>query len=94
MYENCTGGITGYIDRMIFTEKHMYHYPTCQLVYGIKTNLLIDWFLKEIFHVGCQTPYDPENLLGAIPTMFLAFLGVQAGRILGLKWDVSFSFSN
>jgi hypothetical protein len=29
-------------------------------------------------------PFDPENLLGAIPTMFLAFLGVHAGRILGL----------
>jgi len=36
------------------------------------------------FLIECQHPYDPENLLGAIPTMFLAFLGVQAGRILGL----------
>jgi heparan-alpha-glucosaminide N-acetyltransferase len=35
-YENCTGGITGYIDRIIFTEKHLYQYPTCQLVYGRK----------------------------------------------------------
>ncbi len=35
-YENCTGGITGYIDRIILTDKHLYQYPTCQLVYGRK----------------------------------------------------------
>ncbi|UJR27883.1 hypothetical protein I4U23_009148 [Adineta vaga] len=63
-YENCTGGITGYIDRMIFTDKHLYQHPTCQVVYG------------------CKPPFDPENLFGALPTIFLAFLGVQAGRIL------------
>ena len=33
-YENCTGGITNYIDRVLFTDKHLYQYPTCQLVYG------------------------------------------------------------
>ena len=33
-YENCTGGITGYIDRLLFTDQHLYQYPTCQLVYG------------------------------------------------------------
>jgi len=37
-YENCTGGITGYIDRVVFTDKHLYQYPTCQLVYGRKKN--------------------------------------------------------
>ncbi|CAF4461383.1 unnamed protein product, partial [Adineta steineri] len=63
-YENCTGGITGYIDRFILTDKHLYQYPSCQLVYG------------------CKPPFDPENLLGVIPTIFLAYLGVQAGRIL------------
>ncbi|CAF3370347.1 unnamed protein product [Rotaria sp. Silwood1] len=63
-YENCTGGITGYIDRVIFTDKHLYKFPTCQTVYG------------------CKGPFDPENLFGAIPTMFLAYLGIQAGRIL------------
>ncbi|CAF3665598.1 unnamed protein product [Adineta steineri] len=63
-YENCTGGITGYIDRFLLTDKHLYQYPSCQLVYG------------------CKPPFDPENLLGVIPTIFLAYLGVQAGRIL------------
>ncbi|CAF1481200.1 unnamed protein product [Adineta ricciae] len=65
-YINCTGGITGYIDRMIFTEQHLYQYPTCRVVYG------------------CKPPFDPENLFGALPTIFLAFLGVQAGRILAV----------
>ncbi|CAF0875747.1 unnamed protein product [Didymodactylos carnosus] len=63
-YINCTGGITGYIDRIIFSERHLYQYPTCQLIYG------------------CTQAFDPENLLGALPTIFLAYLGVQAGRIL------------
>ncbi|CAM4757962.1 unnamed protein product [Rotaria magnacalcarata] len=63
-YENCTGGITGYIDRIVFTNEHLYQYPTCQLVYG------------------CKLPFDSENLLGTIPAIFLAYLGIQAGRIL------------
>ena len=36
-YENCTGGITGYIDRFVLTNEHLYQYPTCQLVYGACT---------------------------------------------------------
>jgi hypothetical protein len=40
-YENCTGGITGYIDRMIFTNKHLYQHPTCQVVYGKKQKLFL-----------------------------------------------------
>jgi predicted acyltransferase len=39
---------------------------------------------NRIFSLGCKPPFDPENLLGVIPTTFLAYLGVQAGRILGL----------
>jgi predicted acyltransferase len=37
------------------------------------------------FYLGCKPPFDPENLLGAIPTIFLAYLGVQSGRILGMN---------
>jgi len=33
-YASCTGGITGYIDRMIFGYEHLYQFPTCQTVYG------------------------------------------------------------
>ena len=33
-------------------------------------------------------PYDPEGLLGCLTSIFLAFLGVQAGRIMLIykKW--------
>lgn len=33
-YINCTGGITGYIDRMIITKVHLFQNPTCKEVYG------------------------------------------------------------
>ena len=79
-YENCTGGITGYIDRFIFTEKHLYQYPSCQLIYG--RNEIELFCLKKKVLLGCKPPFDPENLLGVIPTTFLAYLGVQAGRIV------------
>ncbi|CAH0386561.1 unnamed protein product [Bemisia tabaci] len=61
---NCTGGATGYIDRLVFGENHLYQRPTSAKIY--KSTI----------------PFDPEGLLGVIPTVFLMFLGVQAGRIL------------
>ncbi|XP_021917645.1 heparan-alpha-glucosaminide N-acetyltransferase-like isoform X2 [Zootermopsis nevadensis] len=30
---NCTGGAAGYIDRMVFGERHIYQHPTCRPVY-------------------------------------------------------------
>ena len=32
-YKNCTGGAAGYIDRLIFTTKHIYKTPTCKTLY-------------------------------------------------------------
>lgn len=32
-YKNCTGGAAGYIDRLIFTTKHVYKTPTCKDLY-------------------------------------------------------------
>ncbi len=47
---------------------------------------LLVFFLNILYiSLGCKPPFDPENLLGVIPTTFLAYLGVQAGRILGLN---------
>jgi predicted acyltransferase len=40
---------------------------------------------ENILYLGCNIAFDPENLFGAMPTIFLAYLGVQAGRILGLE---------
>ncbi|XP_022105998.1 heparan-alpha-glucosaminide N-acetyltransferase-like [Acanthaster planci] len=61
---NCTGGATGYIDRWILGEKHLYPHPTCKKVYHTTVN------------------YDPEGILGSIPSIFITFLGLQAGKIL------------
>ena len=30
-YFNCTGGATGYIDRLLLGENHLYGYPTCKV---------------------------------------------------------------
>lgn len=48
---------------------------------------------KSCLCLGCKPPFDPENLLGVIPTTFLAYLGVQAGRILGLISSIKQSSS-
>ena len=34
---NCTGGATGYIDRQIFGDDHMYSHPTCRKIYSTQT---------------------------------------------------------
>ncbi|UJR37519.1 hypothetical protein I4U23_030221 [Adineta vaga] len=33
MYQNCTGGIAGYLDRTILGSSHIYDYPTCRDIY-------------------------------------------------------------
>ncbi|GCB60256.1 hypothetical protein scyTo_0011100, partial [Scyliorhinus torazame] len=62
-FVNCTGGATGYIDRWLFGEKHVYQHPSCRILYHT------------------TVPYDPENLLGLINSIVMAFLGLQAGKI-------------
>jgi hypothetical protein len=32
-YKNCIGGATGYIDKMILGESHIYQYPTADEVF-------------------------------------------------------------
>lgn len=68
---NCTGGAAGYIDKKVFTLRHIYDGPTCspQGPGDIPTNY------------GCG-PYDPEGLLGNLTSIFLCYLGLQAGRIM------------
>lgn len=34
-YPNCTGGATGYVDRLIFGPAHIYHHPTPRKIYSI-----------------------------------------------------------
>lgn len=68
---NCTGGAAGYIDTKVFTLRHIYDQPTCQPQGpgDIPTNY------------GCAA-YDPEGLLGNLTSIFLCYLGLQAGRIM------------
>lgn len=33
-YFNCTGGAAGYLDRLLFGDKHIYQNPTSMLIYG------------------------------------------------------------
>ncbi|XP_060561186.1 heparan-alpha-glucosaminide N-acetyltransferase-like [Ruditapes philippinarum] len=63
LYENCTGGAAGYIDRMVLGVNHIYGNPTPKEIYQTKV------------------AYDPEGILGTLTSIFLCFLGVQAGRI-------------
>ncbi|KAA0168620.1 hypothetical protein FNF27_07132 [Cafeteria roenbergensis] len=72
-YWNCPGGAHGYIDRLIFGVNHMYHNvaPTGEIV---SAATCADTF-------RCNT-YDPEGTLGAINAVVIAYLGLQAGRIL------------
>lgn len=70
---DCAGGAHGHIDRLIFGSKHMYHSvdPDGSVV---SAATCADTF-------RC-TVYDPEGALGAINAVVIAYLGLQAGRIL------------
>lgn len=35
-YKNCTGGMAGYVDRLILGADHLYDGPTCKEVYDTK----------------------------------------------------------
>lgn len=60
---NCIGGMTGYVDKVVLGENHVYQYPTA----------------NEVYKSGA---FDPEGLLGVLPSILQVFLGVQAGSIL------------
>lgn len=67
----CTGGAAGHIDRVIFSLNHIYHHPTCSE----------DGPGDIPQNYGCEA-YDPEGLLGNLTSIFLCYLGLQAGRIM------------
>ncbi|CAF2656179.1 unnamed protein product [Rotaria sp. Silwood2] len=39
-YTNCTGGVAGYLDRVILRSSHLFNYPTCKEIY--KTQIPYD----------------------------------------------------
>uniref|UniRef100_A0AAY4AQ59 Heparan-alpha-glucosaminide N-acetyltransferase catalytic domain-containing protein n=1 Tax=Denticeps clupeoides TaxID=299321 RepID=A0AAY4AQ59_9TELE len=69
-YPNCTGGAAGFIDRWLLGENHIYQTPSSRVTAVHNTEV-------------CSTiPYDPEGVLGSINSILMAFLGLQAGKIL------------
>ena len=60
----CIGGAAGYIDRVIFTERHIYKYPTANNYYAVGDK---------------GKPYDPEGALGVLTSFLQTWLGVQTG---------------
>ncbi|XP_023217106.1 heparan-alpha-glucosaminide N-acetyltransferase-like isoform X1 [Centruroides sculpturatus] len=69
-YEKCryAGGAASYIDYHALTWSHMYQHPTLRKLYDPNNEFRII--------------YDPEGLLGCLTSIFLVFLGLQAGKIL------------
>lgn len=70
-YFNCTGGATGYIDRVILTLNHIYQKPTIKHVYGAGAfdpegilgnfyNFLIITYIRQmiIHKLSCTVPLD------------------------------------
>ncbi|XP_055631012.1 heparan-alpha-glucosaminide N-acetyltransferase [Toxorhynchites rutilus septentrionalis] len=62
-YPNCTGGVAGFIDRVVLGESHLYQHPTIRYMYGAFV-------------------FDPEGLLGCLPTILQVFLGLQCGVLI------------
>lgn len=50
-YENCTGGMAGYIDRSFFGKSHIYQHPTSMVSWLIVSPLLfVLHCLLSLFH--------------------------------------------
>ena len=61
---SCIGGAAGYVDRQVFTDKHIYGNPTANSFYAEGDN---------------GKPYDPEGALGTLTSLLHVWLGVQTG---------------
>jgi heparan-alpha-glucosaminide N-acetyltransferase len=70
---NCPGGAHGYIDRLVWGAAHMYHNQDANGAI-VSAATCADSFRCPV--------YDPEGTLGAINAVVIAFLGLQAGRIM------------
>lgn len=72
-YDECSGGAAGYIDLKVLGPNHTYRWPTIQSVY--RTN------------VATLGYFEPEGILGTPTSIFLCFLGLQAGKIIDMHKD-------
>ena len=55
------------IDAELFGPKHIYNYPT-----PIET--------RVYYPTEKSVPYDPEGILGTLTSIFMVYLGLQAGK--------------
>ena len=59
IYHNCTGGATGYIDRLILGSAHMYSRPTCSKIYKTIQHFDPEGILSSLnsillTYIGCR----------------------------------------
>ena len=73
-YYNCTGGAARWIDLKIFGSDHMFQHVTSREVFQIET--------YYGFRNDQVVQHDPCGILGAINSILIVFLGLQAGKIL------------
>lgn len=74
-YHNCTGGATGYIDRLILGSTHMYSRPTCSKIYKTTQHFDPEGILGSfnsilLTYIGCRAGrvliIDTKNKLNHI----------------------------
>ncbi|KAH0627065.1 hypothetical protein JD844_002436 [Phrynosoma platyrhinos] len=75
-YPNCTGGAAAYIDHLLLGEKHIYQHPSSNV------ELSCHALLKLQVLYQTTVAFDPEGILGTINSVIMAFLGLQAGKII------------
>jgi hypothetical protein len=95
-YEGCTGGIHRYVDIQLFTNKLIYHHPTCLELYGCQ--YVLHFLFASLPPPPSSLtlllrPYDPEGFLGVLSACNLTYLGLMAGHFLLLVTSSSLSRS-
>eukprot|EP00095_Tigriopus_kingsejongensis_P004563 maker-scaffold462_size163801-snap-gene-0.38 protein:Tk04563 transcript:maker-scaffold462_size163801-snap-gene-0.38-mRNA-1 annotation:"heparan-alpha-glucosaminide n-acetyltransferase-like" len=90
---NCTGGATGFVDRVVFGPEHMYHHPTAQKIYsttqpfdpegllGCLTSLFLVFLGVVAGRIIINFPSNSDRL--ARWFMWSLILGLVAGCLCG-----------
>ncbi|XP_067011142.2 heparan-alpha-glucosaminide N-acetyltransferase [Anabrus simplex] len=96
-YTNCTGGAAGYIDRLVFGEKHIYQHPTFKEVYhtsqpydpegllGTLSSVLLVYLGVQAGRVMLCYHYTFSRV--ARWTMWAAITGIAAGILCNFSKD-------
>lgn len=87
---NCSGGAAGYIDRTFFGGNHLYNWNVIKVCKNSNNHRYVYvyvyiflWFCPNFQIVyGAEQNHDPEGILGSLTSIFICFLGLQAGKII------------